>query len=279
MRPVTVIEPRSFATLHPLRALAHLSRFSNLLWTLTLHRLRVRYKHTRLGFAWAILQPMALMLVFTLMFALLGRAPGGAVPYALFAYAALVPWTAFASGITNAAASLTGHASLLTKVYFPREILPVSYVGAALVDLAIASIALAGLMAWYRVSPTPALLWTLPAVAVLAIFLTAVSLLLSTLHVRHRDVGTALPVLLQVWLFATPVLYPLTAAEAGLPSPLYALYVLNPMAGVTDTFRRAVLGQSPDALALGAGFLVGATMLGAAFVYFKWNEMTVADAV
>jgi lipopolysaccharide transport system permease protein len=279
VRPVTVIEPRSYATLHPLRSLLRLHRFSDLLWTLTLHRLKVRYKHTRLGFAWAVLQPLALMSVFALMFSLLGRSPGGSVPYALFAYAALVPWTAFASGLTNASLSLTSHASLLTKVYFPREILPVSYVAAAIVDLAIASLGLVGLMAWYRVAPGPAILWTIPAVVLLALFLTGASLLLSALHVRHRDVGTAMPVLIQVWMFVTPVLYPLSMAKAGLSPVVYAVYLLNPMAGVTDTFRGAVLGRSPDPAALAAGFSVAAAVLVASFVYFKWCEMTVADAV
>ena len=279
MRPVTVIEPCSWATLRPFRALLRLRHFSNLLATLTVHRLKVRYAHTRLGFVWASLQPLVLMSVFALMFSLLGRAPGGDVPYALFAYAALVPWTAFASGLTNASSSLTGHASLLTKVYFPREILPVSYVAAALVDLGVAALALGGLMAWYGVAPTLALLWVIPAIAVLAVFLTGAGLLLSALHVFHRDVGTAIPVALQVWMFLTPVLYPLTAARDALTPALYALYALNPMAGVVDTFRRAVLGQAPDAFALSSAAIVSTATLCVAFVYFKWAEMTVADAV
>jgi lipopolysaccharide transport system permease protein len=259
--------------------LLRLRHFSNLLATLTVHRLKVRYAHTRLGFVWAILQPLVLMSVFALMFSLLGRAPGGDVPYALFAYAALVPWTAFASGLTNASSSLTGHASLLTKVYFPREILPVSYVAAALVDLGVAALALGGLMAWYGVAPTLALLWVIPAIAVLAVFLTGAGLLLSALHVFHRDVGTAIPVALQVWMFLTPVLYPLTAARDALAPALYALYALNPMAGVVDTFRRGVLGQAPDAFALSSAAIVSTATLCVAFVYFKWAEMTVADAV
>ncbi len=280
MREITVIEPPSAADLRPIAAFRRLPRFADLLWTLTLHRLRVRYKQSRLGVAWALIQPLAMMLVFTLMFTVIGRAPGGELPYALFAYSALVPWFAFAAGLSNAATSLTGHASLLTKVYFPREILPITYVLAALADLSLASLVLFALMFWFGVDLSVTALWALLAVLLLAVFLAGASLLLSAVQVRHRDVGIAMPVLLQVWLFATPVIYPLDAARSALPPGLYRLYILNPMAAVVDTFRRGmVLHQSPDLQAVLSGTLVAAVLLPVGYMYFKAHERTMADSI
>jgi lipopolysaccharide transport system permease protein len=280
VRRVTVIEPPSFWRLSPAGELARLRQFFDLLWTLSLHRIRVRYKQSRLGIAWAILQPLSMMLVFTLMFSFFGSAPSQGVPYPLFAYAALLPWSAFSSGLSTASGSLTGHAALLTKVYFPREILPLTYVAAALVDLAIAGTALAALMWWFRVPLTPLALWAVAALVLLTAFLVALGLLLAALQVRYRDVALAMPVILQVWLFATPVLYPLDMARHALRPSLYNLYVLNPMAGVVDTFRRAlVLQQPPDLHALGAGVLVTAVLLPLAYSYFKYTELTMADVV
>jgi lipopolysaccharide transport system permease protein len=279
MRPVVVLEPPSWRRVRPLDALRRLGRSRDLLWTLTRHRLEVRYKHTQLGFAWAILQPLVLMMVFTLVFSLLGRSPAGEAPYPLFAYAALVPWTAFASGLSNGTAALTGHAALLTKVYFPREILPLSYVAAALADFTAASLVLLALMGWYGVAPTIYLLGAIPAVAVLAAFLTALSLLLSAIHVRLRDVGTAMPLLLQVWMFASPVLYPIELVRDNLSPSLYVLYTLNPLAGVVDGVRRAVLGLPPDAMLLATGAAVSIAILVPAYLYFKRVEATMADVV
>lgn len=279
-RPITVIEPPTPWRLNPVAELARLPAFFDLLWTLSVHRLKVRYKQSRLGFAWAMLQPLAMMLVFTLMFSFIGGAPAQGVPYALFAYSALLPWSAFSSGLSSATGALTGHSGLLTKVYFPREILPLTYVVAALVDFAIASVVLAGLMVWYRVMPGPTAVWALAALALLTAFLVASGLLLSALQVRYRDVGLAMPVLLQVWLFATPVLYPLDAVRQVLSPLFYTLYVLNPLAGIIETFRRSlVLHRPPDALALGMAALVTALLLPAAYTYFKFQERTMADLV
>ncbi len=240
----------------------------------------MRYKQSRLGVLWALLQPLAIMLAFTLMFSLLGGAPSEGVPYVVFAYAALVPWTAFASGLANATGSLTGHAALLTKVAFPREILPITYVVAAMVDTAIASIALFALMLWFGIPLTPAALWALPALLLLALWLLGAGLLLSAVHVRHRDVGLAVPVLLQVWMFATPVVYPLSLARTTLPPAAYTAYILNPMAGIVDTFRRGlVLHAAPDVPALMAATLVVAVLLPCAYAFFKHAEQTMADAV
>jgi lipopolysaccharide transport system permease protein len=280
MRVVTVYEPPSIRSLRPVAAITRLRQFSQLIRVLTIHRLRVRYARTHLGYVWALLQPLSFMLVFTLMFSLLGRSPGGDVPYPLFAYAALVPWTAFASGVSTATASLTSHANLLTKVAFPREILPITYVIAALTDMAIASTALLALAAWYGVSLTAAVLWVLPAIAVMMTFLTAISLLLAALHVGHRDIGIAVPIVLQIWMFLTPVIYPLGVVQAALSPGLYRLYTLNPMVAVVDTFRHAtVLESTPDLGPLVMAAAVSFVLLPLAYVYFKFVETTMADVV
>lgn len=280
MRQVVVYEPPSFATLHPLSALATLRRFSQLIGVLTVHRLKVRYVRTHLGYLWAIIQPLSFMLVFTMVFSLLGRAPSGDIPYPLFAYAALTPWTAFASGLSNATASLTGHAALITRVAFPREILPLTYVIAALVDMGIAAIALVALTTWYQVDVGAALVWVIPAVLLLLIFLAGLSLLLSAIHVRYRDIGIAVPILLQVWMFATPVIYPLEMARNNLSPSLYSLYTLNPMVAVVDTFRHAVImNTGPDLRALTSAAIVALILLPLAYLYFKFTERTMADVV
>ena len=260
--------------------MGELGNFTDLLFTLSAHRISVRYKQSRLGVLWAVLQPLAIMLAFTLVFSLLGGAPSEGVPYAVFAYAALVPWTAFASGLANATGSLTGHAALLTKVAFPREILPITYVVAAMVDAAIAALALGALMWWFGITLTLTALWALLALLLLALWLLGAGLLLSAVHVRHRDVGLAVPVLLQVWMFATPVVYPLSLARSHLSPLAYTAYILNPMAGIVDTFRRGVvLHTAPDTQALVAATLVVAVLLPCADVYFKHAERTMADAV
>jgi len=279
-RPITVYEPPALRRVRPLAALGHLRQFTDLFLTLSLHRVNVRYKQSRLGILWAMIQPLAMMLVFTLMFTFLRASPNERVPFPLFAYSALIPWTMFSSGLTSASMALTSHAALLTKVYFPREILPLTYIVAALVDLGLASIVLAVLMIWFGVSIAPTVIWAVAAIALLTLLLAGLGLLLSALQVRYRDVGLAMPVLVQVWLFASPVLYSLDAVRAALPPPLSALYTLNPMAGIVDTFRRAVvLHQAPDFHALGVAALVSVILAPAAYVYFKYVELTMADVV
>ena len=279
-RPTTVFEPPALGRVNPLQSLRRLAEFNDLFVTLSLHRLKVRYKQSRLGILWAVIQPLSMMLVFTLMFTFLRTAPGGGVPFPLFAYSALVPWTMFSSGLTGASTALTSHAALLTKVYFPREILPLTYIVASLVDLVLASLLLGVLMIWFGVPVAPGAFWAVVAVALLAGFLVGLGLLLSALQVRYRDVGLAMPVVIQVWLFATPVLYPLAAVKATFPAPLYVLYTLNPMAGIVDTFRRAlVLHQAPDVQALATSAAVVALLVPVAYVYFKYIELTMADVV
>jgi lipopolysaccharide transport system permease protein len=250
------------------------------LLTLSQHRIKVRYKQSRLGILWAVVQPLAMMLVFTLVFTFLRSAPGGGTPFPLFAYAALIPWTMFSSGLTSASGALTSHASLLTKAYFPREILPLTYVVAAFADFVLASLLLALLMIWFGVSLAWSALWAVPAIVLLVVLLIGLGLFLSALQVRYRDVALAMPVLTQVWLFATPVIYPLDTVRAALSPSLYSLYVMNPMAGIVDTFRRGVvLHQAPDVQALVTAAVITLLLAPAAYVYFKFTERTVADVV
>jgi len=280
IRPTVVYEPPALRHIQPIAALRNLHQFWDLFVTLSLHRINVRYKQSRLGILWAVIQPLAMMVVFTLMFTLVRANPGGPVPFPLFAYAALVPWTMFSSGLSAASSALTSHASLLTKVAFPREILPLTYIVAAIVDFALGSLVLVALMAWFGVAPTSSASWAIPSIAILIAFLVGLAFLLAAVQVRYRDVALAMPVLLQVWLFASPVLYSLDAVKAALPNSLYFLYTLNPLAGIVDAFRRAlVLHQMPDIPALATSAVVAALLLPIAYVYFKYVELTVADTV
>lgn len=275
-RPLTVIRPPAFTSQAAWRSVAMLPRYADLLLTLTAHRIKVRYKQSLLGPAWAILQPLAMMLVFAVVFSVIVRGPVSAHPFPVFAYSGLLAWTAFASAVGSASTSLVSHASLVTRVYFPREILPMTYVAASLFDLLVASTVLAAMLLYYDVAITPAIGWVIPILMLLAGLTLAVSLALCAVHTRFRDVGVALPLLLQVWFFSSPVLYPLEAVPDG----WRAAYILNPMAGIVDGFRTAVLeGTAPDLAALGVSAAIVAVALPAAYLCFKHVDATMADVV
>jgi lipopolysaccharide transport system permease protein len=275
-RPTTTIRAPSVSLLTLGRAARQLVHYRDLLFTLSVHRLKVRYKQSALGPAWALLQPTLLMLIYTVIFSRIVRVPSDDAPYAVFAYSALLPWTFFATALSSATNSLVSHFSLVTKVYFPREILPLTYVIAALVDFLVASSVLGVLLAYYDIALSGNALFAIPTIAVLTLFAIAISLLLCAIQVRYRDIGMALPLLLQVWMFATPVVYPLTLV----PERWQALYSLNPMVGIVESFRRVILqGVPPDFHSLGLSALVTVTLLPVAFIYFKHVEATVADII
>lgn len=275
-RRVKVIRPPSLSAAALLGGLKTLWEYGDLLRAFSVHRIRVRYKQSALGLAWAVVQPLSLMLIYTLVFSVIARVPSGGTPYAVFAFSALLPWTFFSTALTNATNGLVSHAHLVTKVYFPREILPLSYVVAALFDLLVASSVMAGLMLYYRVPVTWNVLWAVPVVLVLTAFLTAVAFLLSATQVRFRDIGVAMPLLLQLWMFATPVVYPLDQV----PPRFLGLYTLNPLVGVVEGFRRAVLlGQPPDFRLLGISAAAALVLLPASYLYFKRVDATVADII
>ena len=275
-RPVTVISPPALSWQLVWRSMAVLPRYVDLLYTLTAHRIKVRYKQSLLGPAWAIFQPLAMMLVFAAVFSTVVKAPTGGHPFPVFVYSALLPWTAFAAGVGSGSISLVTQASLVTRVYFPREILPVTYIAAAIFDLAVASTVLVAMVVYYQIEVTAALLWVLPIVGLLAGVALAVSLALCAVHARYRDVGVAMPLLLQMWFFASPVLYPLDAVPAAWRS----VYSLNPMAGIVDGFRAAVLdARTPDLAALASSLAVVAIGLPIAYAWFKHVDATIADLV
>jgi lipopolysaccharide transport system permease protein len=275
-RPETVIRPPAWSLTGSLRAVLALGGHRDLLYTLTLHRLRVRYRQSVLGVAWAVLQPLATMAVLTAVFSYIARVSTGDMPYAVFALAGLVPWTCFATAMATGTQSLSGHAALVTRVYFPREILPLTYVLAAAVDAAIAGALLLVIMAAYGVAPAAGAWLAIPVFLVLVTLVTALSLAASATHVRFRDVGMAMPIALQLLLFASPIAYPL----ASVPPDAASLYLLNPMVGIVENFRRVVLGTGPLHL---QSFLVSVVwaivLLPLSYAYFKHVEATAADVI
>lgn len=275
-RPIRIIRPPSFSPFNLLRELRGLWQYRDLFYTLSVHRIKVRYKQSILGLAWAILQPLSLMLIYTVIFSKIAKVPSEGAPYAVFAYAALLPWTFFSSALTNATSGLVNHTQLVTKVYFAREILPLTYVSAALFDFCVASTFLIALFFYYGVSLTVYALWAIPIMLLLTMLATAFSLVFSVIQVRFRDVGVAMPLLLQLWMFAVPVVYPLSAV----PERLRGFYALNPLVGVIENFRRVMLqGTPPDLYSLGISALVAAVLLPAAYLYFKRVEATMADII
>ena len=275
-RPIRIIRPISFSPLDLLRELRELWQYRDLFYTLTVHRIKVRYKQSVLGLAWAILQPLSLMLIYTVIFSKIAKVPSEGVPYAVFAYAALLPWTFFSSSLTNATQGLVSHSQLVTKVYFAREILPLTYVSASIFDFAVATTFLIVLFFYYGVGLTVYALYAIPILILLTALATAFSLFLSAMQVRFRDIGVAMPLLLQLWMFATPVVYPLSAV----PQRFRGLYALNPLVGVIENFRRVVLqGVEPDFYSLTISAIVAAVLLPLTYLYFKRVEATMADVI
>jgi lipopolysaccharide transport system permease protein len=275
-RQEIVIRPPVWSFGRSLRAVAGLADHWDLLYTLTVHRLRVRYKQSLLGIAWAVLQPLATMAVLTAVFSYIARVSTGDVPYAVFALSALVPWTCFASAMTTATQSLVGHAALVTRVYFPREILPLTYVLTAIVDAAIAGALLLVIMAVYGVAPAASAWMVVPIFVVLVTLVTGLSLAASATHVRFRDVGMAMPIALQLLLFTCPIAYSLSSV----PREAAGLYLLNPIVGIVENFRRAMLGTGPlhvESLLISVVWAV--VLLPLSYAYFKHVEATAADVV
>ena len=271
-----VIRPASAAWIHIGDHFARLRDYSDLLYTLTVHRISVRYKQTSLGFIWAVLQPLLMMAIFTGVFSVLAKMPSDGVPYALFAFTAQLPWTFFSTSVTNGTNSLVSHTQLITKVYFPREILPITYVLAGLFDFVIGFVVLLAIMGWYHVGLTAQMWNLLPIVGLLAAWILAVSLVLAAIQVRFRDVGVALPVLIQVLMFASPIIYPLSVVPAGWQS----WYLLNPMAGIVSSFRDILLRQmAPAPEPLRMALIVTAIALPLAYLFFKRTEATMADVI
>jgi lipopolysaccharide transport system permease protein len=253
-----------------------LVEYRELLYFLVWRDVKVRYKQTALGASWAVIQPFFTMVVFSVFFGKLASVPSDGVPYPIFSFAALVPWTFFATGLANGSNSLVGSANLIKKVYFPRLTIPIATVLAGVVDFAIAFAMLLVMMLWYGVVPTVAALW-LPLLVILALVTSlGAGLWLSALNVQYRDVKYVVPFLTQFWMFATPVAYP----SSLLSEPWRTLYGINPMVGVVEGFRWALLGTAtrpgPILFVSSAAALV--LFVSGAF-YFRRMERTFADVV
>jgi lipopolysaccharide transport system permease protein len=256
--------------------LHELWEYRELLYFLVWRDVKVRYKQTVLGAAWAIIQPFMTMVVFSIFFGKLAKMPSDGIPYPLFAYAALVPWSFFANGLSQSSNSLVGSAHLITKVYFPRLVVPISSVISGIVDFVLAFVVLLGMIFYFGVLPSFNVIW-LPFLLALA-FVTAlgVGMWFSALNVEFRDVRYVVPFLTQFWMFATPIVYP----SSLLSEPWRTLYGLNPMVGVVEGFRWALLGAqtAPGPMIIVSSLAALMILVGGAF-YFRKMEKTFADLV
>ena len=272
-RPVVVIRPsKRFAAF----SFRDLWEYRELLFFLVWRDIKVRYKQTALGAGWAVIQPFMMMVVFSIFLGHLAKVPSDGVPYPLFAFAGLVPWTFFSQALGGTAGSLVGNANLIGKVYFPRIIMPVAVAVSFLVDFVIALALLGGIMAWYGVAPN----WhvvLLPLLAALALLTSlAVGIWLAALNVKYRDVRYALPFLVQLWLFATPVAY----ATSLVPERWRWVYALNPMAGVVEGFRWAIVDtDTAPGITLAVSTVATLAILVTGLAYFRKVERTFADVI
>lgn len=256
--------------------LGEIWRYRELLYFLVWRDIKVRYKQTVLGAAWAIIQPFLTMVVFSLFFGRLAKIPSDNVPYPIFSFAALVPWTFFANGLTQSSNSLVASASLITKVYFPRLVIPIAAVLSGIVDFGIAFTVLVVMMLFYGIVPTLAVIW-LPLFLLLALVTSlGVSLWLAALSVKYRDVRHLLTFVVQAWMFATPVAYP----SSLLHEPWRTLYGLNPLVGVVEGFRWALLGTvtGPGPIIVASAFAAMIILVTGLF-YFRRTEASFADYV
>ncbi len=273
-QPLHIIQPAQGRV--PLR-LKELWAYRELLYFLTWRDIKVRYKQTVLGAAWAVIQPFMTMIVFTLFFGNLANIPSDGIPYPLFSYAALVPWTFFSTGLANSSNSLVGSANLIKKIYFPRLVIPIATLLAGVVDFVLAFIVLLLMMLFYGVIPTANVIF-LPVFLLLA-FVTSlgVGLWLSAMNVQFRDIRYIIPFLTQIWLFITPIAYPSSLIENDV---MRMLYGLNPMTGVVEGFRWALLGtETAPGPVIAVSAVVAVTLLISGAFYFRNMEKTFADVV
>jgi lipopolysaccharide transport system permease protein len=269
---VTLIRPRQGWRLLDIK---ELWAYRELLWVLMMRDLKVRYKQTVMGVAWAVIQPVMTMLVFTIFFGHLARIPSDGYPYPVFLYAALLPWNYFANTVTNCSNSLVGSANLVNKIYFPRLLIPLTSVGAGLVDFAISGAILLILMLIYGLEWNSKLLLSPLLVLAVTFIALGVGTLLSALTVAYRDFRYVITFLIQLWMFVTPVVYP----TSMIPERWQWVFYLNPMAGLIDGFRSAFLGRTYDVWGLSISFAMGIFVFFAGIVYFEKVERRFADII
>lgn len=248
-----------------------------LLLLITRREIKVRYQQTALGVAWAILQPLSLMLVFSVFFSWFAKLPTEGLPVPLFYYSGLLPWTFFATALSFAIPSLIANAHIITKIYFPREIIPLANVLAAFVDLLVASIIFAGMLIWYRIPPTWNMLWAVPLLLIHLMLTVGISLGASAFTVLYRDIRFTVPLVIQIWLFASPVMY----SAVNIPPRHRNWYMTaNPVAAIIDGYRRCLLhGQPPELRYIASAAVVGLVLLWLGYKYFKHLEKEFADLV
>ena len=271
---LTMIKPsRGWVALN----LKDLWKYRELVYFLIWRDIKVRYKQAALGVAWAIIQPLLTMVIFSVVFGKFGKLPtDNSIPYPLFTFAALLPWQLFASALQRAGTSLVGSANLITKIYFPRLIIPISAVVGGIADFAISFVILIGLMLYYKVYPTWNVLWIIPFTILTFITALAVGLWLSAMNVRYRDVQQMIPFLIQAWMFASPVAY---SAKLITDRTWQLIYGLNPLAGIIQGFRWAMLGGTPPGELMWISASVMVILLISGLYYFRRMEKTFADTV
>jgi len=272
--PLTLLKPsKGLGSLQ----LRDLWQYRELIYFMTWRNLKVRYKQTLLGASWAVLRPFLTMVVFSIFFGDLAEVPSDGMPYPIFSFAALVPWGLFSDAVSVGGRSLVQNRHMITKIYFPRVILPLSSILAGLVDFLIAFVVLIGMMVFYKITPT-ANVWTLPLFLLLALVTaTGVGLWLAALNVQYRDVAYITPFLTQFWLYVTPIAYP----ASMVPDKWQLIYSLNPMAGVVEGFRWALLGteQGAPGPQLVVSSVVALVLLVTGYAYFRRMERSFADMV
>jgi lipopolysaccharide transport system permease protein len=272
--PVVIIEPPKKRISFDFKEIWD---YRELLYFFTWRDIKVRYKQTVIGLAWAVIQPLFMMLVFTLFFGKLAQVPSEGIPYPLFSFAALLPWTLFSESLSRSSSSLIQDTNLIQKVYFPRIIIPISSILSPLVDFVIAFIVLIGLMVYYQYMPTLTILW-LPVFLILQVMLaTGMGLWFSAINVEFRDVRYAVPFLIQLLLFASPIIY----SSSFVPERFQMAYgIINPMSGIIEGFRWAILGTKPPSyLQLCTSALIIIVILITGFIYFRRREASFADYI
>jgi lipopolysaccharide transport system permease protein len=271
-QPLVVIEPSRYWVALDLRGLW---AYRELLYFLTWRDVKVRYKQTLLGATWAIIQPLFTMIIFSLLFGRLAGLKSDNIPYPIFAYAGLLPWTFFSNAVTASGNSLVGSSNLITKIYFPRIIIPSAAVAAGLVDFALSFVVLIPLMFYYGISITPKLLF-LPLMVVLITFLAlAIGMWMSALNVKYRDIRYALPFVIQLWMFASPIIYP----ASMLRGKLKIVLTLNPLTGIIENFRSALVGREMNWSSLAISAAITLVLFVWSAYAFKRMEKTFADLV
>ncbi len=270
--PLVIIEPsKSWVAIN----LRDLWTYRELLYFLIWRDLKVRYKQAVLGVVWVVIQPLLTTVIFTIFLGLLARIPSDGIPYPIFVYAGLLPWTFFANAVSNSGNSLVGNAHLITKVYFPRMIIPGAAIGARLVDFAVAFITLAGFMIYYNVAITWSILMLPVLVVLITLFSLGFGMWISALNVKYRDVGIAIPVLIQLWMFVSPVVY----SSSLVPARWQWIYALNPLVGIIEGFRASLLGREFNWSALAISTIITLALLIYAAYDFRRMEKSFADIV